>query len=65
MTAHRINYRTRYGADQVIRLFGAPDCDAAAMYVLSQGGTVKRVEAVDADAPRVWGEDFIAEGAGA
>jgi hypothetical protein len=35
------------------------------MYVLSQGGTVKRVEAIDADAPRVWGEDFIAEGAGA
>ena len=57
--AHRVFYRTRHGADLAVRVYGAPDCDMAAIFILNDGGFVKRVEPIDADAPRIWAEDSV------
>lgn len=54
--AHRVKHITKTGAAETLRVFGQPDRDMAAMLVASLGGKVISVEAVDADAPRVWGE---------
>lgn len=56
-TAHRVTHTTPAGAREVLRVFGAPDCDMAAMRVADRfGGTVHSADAIDADAPHAWGE---------
>lgn len=59
-TAHRVTHTTRHGSFETLRVFGAPDCDMAAMLVVERfGSTVKTVEAIDADAPRVHNEQTL------
>jgi len=59
--AHRVEYLTHSGARYVERVFNQGDRDSAAACVLKNfpTGKILNVEAIDFDAPRVWGElDF-------
>lgn len=60
-TAHRIELTTRYGARDTVRVFGAPDRDSAIIGLIDKIGAfvTRSVEAIDADAPYVWGENTV------
>lgn len=61
--AHRITYISKYGANQVGRVYDAPDCDSAAIWLTNryQGSTVKTVEAISEGAERFWGEHDLGQ----
>ena len=60
---HRITYTSKYGAHQVGRVYGAPDCDSAAIWFNNryQGATIKMVEAISERAARLWGEHDLGQ----
>ena len=62
-TAHRITFITKFGAFQAVRMLGQPDCDTAAMELQKtfyyHGCEIRKVEAIDADTPRIWGEQIF------
>jgi len=60
---HRITYRSKYGADQIGRVYGAPDCDSAAIWLANRydGAIVKTVEAIGEGAARYWGEHDLGQ----
>lgn len=58
---HRVTFMSKYGAKQVGRVYGAPDCDSAAIWVSTkyEGSSVTAVEPISECASRLWGEhDF-------
>ena len=60
---HRVTFLTKYGANQVGRVYGAPDCDSAAIWIANKynGSTVKSVEAINDHAERLWGEHDLGQ----
>lgn len=60
---HRITYTTKYGAHEMGRVYGAPDCDSAAMWLAARypGSTIKTVEAIHEGAERYWGEHDLGQ----
>ena len=63
MTTHRITFTSKYGAAQVGRVYGAPDCDSAAIWLTAQypGSSISAVVAIDEDAKRVWAEHDLGQ----
>lgn len=63
MTAHRITYVSKYGARQVGRVYGAPDCDSAAIWLGAQypGSTIRAVDAIRENDARFWGEHDLGQ----
>lgn len=60
---HRVTYRTKYGANEMGRVYNAPDCDSVAMWLMARypGSTIKTVEAIHEGAERFWGEHDLGQ----
>jgi hypothetical protein len=63
MTAHRITYVSKYGALQMGRVYGAPDCDSAAIWLGAKyaGSSIRAVDAINENAARFWGEHDLGQ----
>ena len=63
MTTHRITFTSKYGAAQVGRVYGAPDCDSAAIWLATQypGSAIRAVDAINENAARLWGEHDLGQ----
>jgi hypothetical protein len=60
---HRITFTSKYGASQVGRVYGAPDCDSAAIWLNNRypGSAIKAVEPINEGAARLWGEHDLGQ----
>ena len=63
MTVHRITYTSKYGASCMGRVYGAPDCDSAAIWLNARydGLTIRAVDAINENAARFWGEQDLGQ----
>ena len=61
--AHRITFTSKYGAFQVGRVYGAPDRDSAAAWLVAKypGAAIREVDAISEGAGRLWGESDLGQ----
>lgn len=60
---HRITFTSKFGAFQVGRIYGAPDRDSAAAWLVAKypGAAIREVEAITDGAARLWGEHDLGQ----
>ena len=63
MSAHRITYVSKHGALQMGRVYGAPDCDSAAIWLSAKyaGSSIRAVDAINENTARFWGEHDLGQ----